>query len=117
MAGVGAAATFRGSITGAPNVAAMQYIERLEPVGRGWYCGAVGYLAAGSARLSVAIRTATLTPDGRADYGAGGGIVADSDPDAEHVETLDKAAARLKLVDPEGSLVRTARAVGTSFGD
>lgn len=87
-----------GSITGAPKVAAMQHIERLEPVGRGWYCGAVGYLSAGSARLSVAIRTATLHPDGSADYGAGGGIVADSDPDGEHVETLDKAAAFLRAV-------------------
>jgi para-aminobenzoate synthetase component I len=87
-----------GSITGAPKVAAMTLIERLEPVRRGWYCGAVGFLAPGRARLSVAIRTATLLPDGRVDHPAGGGIVADSDPVAEHVESLDKAAAFLRTV-------------------
>ncbi len=86
-----------GSITGAPKVAAMRLIDRLEPVRRGWYCGAIGFLAPGAATLSVAIRTATLD-DGHADYGAGGGIVADSDPGDEHAESLDKAAAFLRAV-------------------
>ncbi len=87
-----------GSITGAPKVAAMNLIEALEPVRRDWYCGAVGFLAPGRARLSVAIRTATLLDDGRVDHGAGGGIVADSDPAAEYAESLDKAAAFLRTV-------------------
>ncbi len=87
-----------GSITGAPKIAAMELIERLEGVRRRWYCGAVGFLAPGHARLSVAIRTAVLNSDGIVDHGAGGGIVADSDPAGEHAETLDKAAAFLRAV-------------------
>ncbi len=92
-------ATFpSGSITGAPKIAAMALISALEPVRRGAYCGAIGFLSPGHARLSVAIRTAVLHDDGEVDHGAGGGIVADSDPDAEHAETLDKAAAFLTAV-------------------
>ncbi len=87
-----------GSITGAPKVAAMRIIERLEPVRRGPYCGAIGFLSHGRAQLSVAIRTAVLGRDGVADHGAGGGIVADSDPDQEHAESLDKAVAFLTAV-------------------
>jgi len=91
-------ATFpSGSVTGAPRLAAMQHIRRLEPAPRGWYCGAVGWLGRGSAALSVAIRTATLR-DGVAVYGAGGGIVADSDPYDEVAESLDKAVAFLAAV-------------------
>jgi len=91
-------ATFpSGSVTGAPRLAAMQAIRRLEPAPRGWYCGAVGWLGRGSAGLSVAIRTATLR-DATATYGAGGGIVADSDPSDEVAESLDKAVAFLAAV-------------------
>jgi para-aminobenzoate synthetase component I len=97
-----------GSITGAPKISAMRIIEGLEPVRRGWYCGAVGFLSPGAAHLSVAIRTATRHRDGTVSYGAGGGIVADSDPAAEHAESLDKAAAFLRTVGattlvPDGS--------------
>jgi para-aminobenzoate synthetase component I len=93
------AATFPcGSITGAPKVRAMEIIETLEPVRRGWYCGAIGFLSAGRASLSVAIRTATRHADGTVDHGAGGGIVADSDPAAEHEESLAKAVAFLAAV-------------------
>jgi para-aminobenzoate synthetase component I len=91
-----------GSITGAPKVAAMRLIDTLEPVTRGWYCGAIGFLSAGAVSLSVAIRTATLQPDGQVDYGAGGGIVADSDPQAELAESLDKAVAFLRAVRATG---------------
>jgi para-aminobenzoate synthetase component I len=107
-------ATFpSGSVTGAPRLAAMQAIRALEPVPRGWYCGAVGFLGRGSAALSVAIRTATLDLDGTVRYGAGGGIVADSVPDDEVAESLDKAVAFLRAVgatrvDP--SPVRPGRA-------
>ena len=91
-------ATFpSGSVTGAPRIAAMRTIRELEPAARGWYCGAIGWLGRGSAALSVAIRTATLR-DGIAVYGAGGGIVADSDPNDEVAESLDKAVAFLGAV-------------------
>jgi len=83
-----------GSITGAPKVRAMQIIDELEPVRRGPYCGAIGWLAADACQLSVAIRTMLIEPDtGRLDYSVGGGIVADSVPAAEWQETRDKAAA------------------------
>jgi len=91
-------ATFpSGSVTGAPRLAAMRMIRALEDAPRGWYCGAVGWMGHGSAALSVAIRTATLR-DGVAVYGAGGGIVADSDPDDEVAESLDKAVPFLAAV-------------------
>ena len=87
------AATFpSGSVTGAPKRMAVARIGLVEPVRRGVYCGAVGMIGPGIVDLSVAIRTAVLT-GGVASYGAGGGIVADSDPDAEFSELLDKAAA------------------------
>lgn len=87
-----------GSVTGAPKVRSMAIIDALEPVRRGFYCGAIGFLAPGAAGLSVAIRTAVLHADGSVDHGAGGGVVADSDPRAEHAESLDKAAAFLRAV-------------------
>jgi para-aminobenzoate synthetase component 1 len=87
-------ATFPGgSITGAPKISAMGIIDALEPVRRGMYCGSVGYLdARGGGDLNIAIRTAILTSD-RLYYSAGGGIVADSDADAEWAEAWDKARA------------------------
>jgi aminodeoxychorismate synthase component I len=84
-----------GSMTGAPKIAAMRLLERLEPVRRGVYSGAIGWLdARGGADLSVVIRT-VLVRDGRAFVHAGAGIVADSDPHAEWRESLDKARALL----------------------
>lgn len=91
-----------GSVTGAPKVMAMRIIDELEPVRRGVYCGAIGFLSAGTMSTSVAIRTASLHPDGTVDYGAGGGVVADSEPVAEHTESLDKAAAFLRAVAATG---------------
>ena len=91
-------ATFPGgSITGAPKVRAMQIIEELEGVRRGPYCGAVGLFHGREMLLNLAIRTALIEqPDGdgagRIGYSVGGGIVADSEPEAEWRETLDKAA-------------------------
>jgi len=85
-------ATFPGgSITGAPKIRAMEIISELEPTARGVYCGAIGAWAAdGTLDLSIAIRTAVIQ-GGRVTWSAGGGIVADSDPEAEYRETLDKA--------------------------
>jgi para-aminobenzoate synthetase component 1 len=79
-----------GSITGAPKVRAMEIIEEMEPVRRGVYTGAIGWLSFdGGMDLNVAIRTMTCR-DGKARFSVGGGIVADSDPRAEFEETLSK---------------------------
>jgi para-aminobenzoate synthetase component 1 len=80
-----------GSITGAPKVRAMEIIAELEASERGVYCGAIGYWSVtGALDSSIAIRTAVATAD-RIYFSAGGGIVADSDPEQEYRETLDKA--------------------------
>jgi para-aminobenzoate synthetase component I len=80
-----------GSITGAPKLRAMEIIEALEPVRRHAYTGAIGWVGwDGDADWNIAIRTATATATGLV-FHAGGGITADSDPDAEYRETLDKA--------------------------
>jgi para-aminobenzoate synthetase component 1 len=79
-----------GSITGAPKIRAMEVIESLEPVRRHVYTGAIGYLDwSGDADWSIAIRTALLAKDAL-HFSAGGGIVADSDPEREYEETLHK---------------------------
>jgi para-aminobenzoate synthetase component 1 len=85
-------ATFpAGSITGAPKLRAMEIIAELEPSARGVYCGSVGYWSvSGAVDTSVAIRTAVVR-HGRVYFSAGGGIIADSDPEQEYRETLDKA--------------------------
>lgn len=81
-----------GSVTGAPKIRAMEIISELEPVERGPYCGAIGYIGFdGRMDTSVAIRTMLLR-DGIARFHVGGGVVADSEPAAEYEETLDKAA-------------------------
>jgi anthranilate/para-aminobenzoate synthase component I len=82
-----------GSITGAPKIRAMEIIEELEPVRRGPYCGAIGYLGCGGEmEFNVAIRT-MIVKDDLVHIPVGGGIVADSDPGAEYDETLVKARA------------------------
>ncbi|HWG84485.1 MAG TPA: aminodeoxychorismate synthase component I [Deinococcales bacterium] len=90
-----------GSMTGAPKVRAMEVIEELEPVRRGPYAGAAGYLdLSGSLDLSIVIRTAVLRA-GRVHVQVGGGIVADSTPEGELAETHAKAAAlRRALAGP-----------------
>jgi anthranilate synthase component 1 len=87
-------ATFpAGTVSGAPKVRAMQIISELEGYRRGTYAGIVGYHAPGlGLDTCIAIRTVLLR-DGRAYLQAGGGIVADSDPAAEHQECLNKLAA------------------------
>ncbi len=88
-----------GSITGAPKVAAMQVIEQLEPQRRSVYCGCIGYLGYdGDMELNIAIRT--LVQRGEYVYTwAGGGVVADSNVDAEYQESFDKAAAMLAVLE------------------
>jgi len=87
-----------GSITGAPKVAAMRIIEGLEPQRRSVYCGCIGYVGFdGDMDVNIAIRT--LVQHGDWIYAwAGGGVVADSDVDAEYQESLDKAAALLEVL-------------------
>jgi para-aminobenzoate synthetase component I len=98
-------ATFPGgSITGAPKVRAMEIIRELEPSARGAYTGAFGLLhPGGDLELGLAIRTAVVR-DGVVRYGAGGGIVADSDPERELAEAwLKTAALRLALGEDAAS--------------
>ena len=84
-----------GSITGAPKFRAMEIIDELEPVSRGPYCGAIGYLGFNrESQLNIAIRTA-ICRDGVTHFNVGAGIVADSQPAAEYEETLAKAAGFL----------------------
>jgi anthranilate synthase component I len=87
-----------GTVSGAPKPRAMEIIEALEPVRRGLYAGAVGYLGfAGDLDTAIAIRTALLR-DGVAYVQAGAGIVADSEPELEDAECLNKAAAVLSAI-------------------
>lgn len=90
------AATFpAGSITGAPKLRAMAILAEIEPVARGVYCGAIGWLGLdGSLGLSVAIRT-MMVRRGMAAVHAGGGVTLLSDPAAEYAESLDKVRAPL----------------------
>jgi anthranilate synthase component 1 len=82
-----------GTLSGAPKIRAMQIIDELEPVKRGPYGGAVGYLSyTGELDTCIYIRSAVIK-DGRVHTQAGGGIVADSDPAYEQRETEAKAGA------------------------
>ncbi len=86
-----------GSVTGAPKIRAREIIADLEPVERGPYCGAVGYIGFdGSMDLNIAIRTA-VRHESRITFHAGGAVVADSVPKAEYLESLDKAAGLAAL--------------------
>jgi len=126
-----------GSITGAPKVRAMEIIRELEEDPRDAYTGSIGAISPdGDLRFNVAIRTATLFPDGSGRYGVGGGIVADSQPADEYAECLLKARVLTDLADDYGlietlrwsaqtgflrldlhleRLTRSARALGFSF--
>jgi para-aminobenzoate synthetase component 1 len=106
------AATFPpGSVTGAPKVAAMEVIERLELASREVYCGAVGWVDADSRRgeLNVAIRTFWLS-DGRLRFGTGAGITYDSTPAGEWAETELKARTLMALASAAGSGERASAA-------
>lgn len=87
-----------GSVTGAPKLAALEHIDRLEPVGRGIYCGAIGWVDADQERgdLNVAIRTFWID-DGYLHLGTGGAITWDSDPAGEWEETRLKARNLLRV--------------------
>ncbi|WP_419730212.1 chorismate-binding protein [Lichenicola sp.] len=98
-----------GSVVGAPKIRAGEIIRALEASPRGFYTGALGSIAPdGDMRFNVAIRTAVLAADGSGRYGVGGGIVADSDPDAEYDEAILKARVLTDLATQYG-LIETFR--------
>ncbi len=92
-------ATFPGgSITGAPKIRSMQIIDELEPQVRSAYCGSMGFITfEGDMDLNIGIRT-VIMKDKKAYFGAGGGIVYDSDPEMEYDETYDKALAIIEAL-------------------
>jgi anthranilate synthase component 1 len=98
-------ATFpHGTVSGAPKVRAMEIIDELEPVARGPYAGAVGYLDfSGNVDTCICLRTVVVAGD-TAWVQAGGGLVADSDPAAEYEETMNKAAAALQAIALAGEM-------------
>ena len=100
-------ATFPGgSVTGAPKIRAMEIIDELEPVRRGPYCGAIGYLSAdGQMQFNIAIRTIVVIGE-IAYVSVGGGIVADSNPNDEYEETLVKARAMFDVLGVNDSMIQ-----------
>ncbi|MBA4150467.1 MAG: aminodeoxychorismate synthase component I [Verrucomicrobia bacterium] len=90
-----------GSITGAPKIRAMEIIDEIEPITRGPYTGAIGYIGFNrESQLNIAIRTA-VCKEGAVHFYAGAGIVADSEPTAEYEETIAKARGFLTALERE----------------
>ena len=88
-----------GTVSGAPKVRAMEIIDELEPERRNVYAGAVGYFGgSGAMDTCIALRTAVLK-DGKLLLQAGGGVVADSDPESEYQESLNKAKALVRAAE------------------
>jgi anthranilate synthase component 1 len=88
-----------GTVSGAPKIRAMEIIDELESERRGFYGGAIGYLSAnGDMDTCIALRTG-LVKDGELIAQAGGGIVADSDPEAEYQESNNKARALIRAAE------------------
>jgi anthranilate synthase component 1 len=95
-----------GTVSGAPKVRAMQIIDELEPEKRGVYGGGVGYFAAnGEMDFCIALRTAVLK-DEQLYIQAGGGVVFDSDPEAEYQETVNKSRALRRAAEDAGLFAR-----------
>jgi anthranilate synthase component 1 len=97
-----------GTVSGAPKVRAMEIIDELEPERRNVYAGAIGYFGAGgSMDTCIALRTAVLK-DGELILQAGGGVVADSDPETEYQESLNKAKALLRAAEEAHAFAASA---------
>jgi len=103
-------ATFPGgSITGAPKVRAMEIIDELEPTKRSVYTGSIGYLSFNTDMdINIVIRT-FLIKEGKAYFQVGGGIIYDSDSEAEYMETLDKAKALIRALQLAPEVVVAAK--------
>jgi anthranilate synthase component 1 len=98
-----------GTVSGAPKIRAMEIISELEQDQRGVYAGAVGYFShSGNQETAIALRTMVIK-DGRAYMQAGCGVVADSVPDLEYQESLNKAGALLRALDEAEQLAREHR--------
>ncbi|MGB1550589.1 MAG: chorismate-binding protein, partial [Parvibaculales bacterium] len=88
-----------GTVSGAPKIRAMEIIDELEPERRGIYAGGIGYFAAqGDMDTAIALRTGIIK-DGMLYVQAGGGVVADSNPQYEYDETVNKAAALFRAAE------------------
>jgi anthranilate synthase component 1 len=88
-----------GTASGAPKIRAMEIIDELEPTRRGPYAGAFGYVSVGGAMdMALTLRTMVVA-NGRLHLQAGGGVVADSDPEFEYQESLNKLAALRRAVE------------------
>ena len=99
-----------GTVSGAPKVRAMQIIDELEPEKRGIYGGGVGYFAAnGEMDMCIALRTSVLK-EGKLYIQAGGGVVYDSDPEAEWQETVTKSRALRRAAEDAGLFVNRGNA-------
>jgi anthranilate synthase component 1 len=102
-----------GTVSGAPKVRAMEIIDELEPERRGVYAGCIGYFgASGDMDTCIALRTAVVK-DGIVYVQAGGGIVADSDPEGEYQESWNKARALMRAAE---EAVRYATETGNEPG-
>jgi para-aminobenzoate synthetase component 1 len=103
-------ATFPGgSITGAPKVRAMEIIDELEPTMRSAYTGSIGYLSFNEDMdINIVIRT-FLIKEGKAYFQVGGGIIYDSDSEAEYMETLDKAKALIRALQLAPEVIVAAK--------
>ncbi len=98
-----------GTVSGAPKVRAMEIIDELEPCRRAFYAGAVGYFGAdGNMDTCIALRTA-LVKDARIFVQAGGGVVADSDPEAEYQESANKARALIRAAEEAVRFARSSQ--------
>lgn len=92
-----------GSITGAPKIRSMEIIDELENCRRSLYTGAIGYFSrGGTSAFNIAIRTMLVEGD-RVSFQVGGGIVADSDPEAEYRETLHKGQGLREVIESSGA--------------
>ena len=106
-----------GSITGAPKIRAMEIIEEREPTRRGPYCGAMAYIGFDSTMdSSILIRT-LIYEESTVSLQVGGGIVADSDPNEEYQETLDKAQAIFDSFKRGSTLKKTTQQTKSTTTD
>jgi anthranilate synthase component 1 len=98
-----------GTVSGAPKVRAMEIIDELEKEKRGLYAGCVGYFSAGGDMDTCIVLRTGIVKDGTLYVQAGGGVVADSDPEAERMETVNKAKALFRAAEEALRYASSAR--------